>query len=106
MKFDNDPDKNQLGIPLWSERYTSNDVYRWQLAQVPIGHGLINTAYKVIFEESVDNTTVATPFSVFIDDIYIRDYGCLPPGDCDFENGFCKLNKTKNCFKILIVFSV
>ena len=29
-------------------------------------------------------------FNIYLDDVYIRDQTCLPPGDCDFENGLCK----------------
>ena len=29
-------------------------------------------------------------FNIYLDDVYIRDHSCLPPGDCDFDSGFCK----------------
>jgi hypothetical protein len=83
-------------LPLWSTYTynTNNDINNneWQIVQIPIGHGIVSSPYKVIFEKIVDISISGLPYGIFIDDIFVRDQSCSTPGDCDFENGFCTIN--------------
>ena len=88
-KFLNDQNNNSTNLPLWSVYSTNNDLNEWQIAQISIGHGIVTSSYKVIFEKVVDVNLAGLPYSIFIDDVFIRDQSCSAPGDCDFENGFC-----------------
>ena len=79
-------------MPLWSTYNTNNDINEWQIVQIPIGHGIVSSPFKVIFEKSVDVSISGLPYGIFIDDVFIRDQSCSASGDCDFENGFCTIN--------------
>lgn len=80
-------------FPLWTEPFVhdSAGIPSWQLAQVSLGHGLTSQQYQVVFEEYVEANKPGYYFNIYIDDVLIRDESCLPPGDCDFESGFCKI---------------
>ena len=90
-------DAASLDFPLWTERFECIDEqFSWQRGQVPLSSALTKSPYQVVFEAHVE-PTVDHPmpfFSIYLDDVFIRDQSCLPPGDCDFENGLCEfLNK-------------
>lgn len=74
---------------MWTESFVYNGISGWQIAQVSLGHGLTTLPYQVIFEEYVEANKPGSQFNIYIDDVFIRDQSCLPPGDCDFENGLC-----------------
>ncbi|CAF0741650.1 unnamed protein product, partial [Brachionus calyciflorus] len=76
-------------LPLWTEPFVNNGFNGWQLAQVSLGHAITNLPYQIIFEEYVSANKPGNDFNIYLDDVLIRDSSCLPPGDCDFENGFC-----------------
>ena len=77
-------------LPLWST-YNTNNENEWRIVQIPIGHSIVSSPYKVIFEKVVDVSISGLPYGIFIDDVFIRDQSCYSPGDCDFENGFCMI---------------
>lgn len=77
-------------LPIWTEPFANNGFNGWQFAQVPLGHAITNIPYQVIFEEYVTADRPGNNFNIYIDDVFVRDGSCLPIGDCDFENGFCK----------------
>ncbi|CAF0741635.1 unnamed protein product, partial [Brachionus calyciflorus] len=94
-KFTSD-NASSLGFPLWTEPFVNTEGDTWHLAQVSLGHAITNLPYQVIFEEYVSGSKPGTNFSVFLDDVFIRDSSCLPPGDCDFENGYCSWSLIQN----------
>jgi hypothetical protein len=81
-----------LGFPLWSQPPSSsnNSPTDWKIAQVSLRSGLVNKPFQVVFEQVIKGNRPNSQFGVYIDDVFIRDHSCLPAGDCDFENGFCK----------------
>ena len=80
---------SSIGFPLWTEPFVDNGIVGWHIAQVWLGHTTTNTPYQVVFEEYVNGNNPGKQFNIYLDDVFIRDQSCLPPGDCDFENGFC-----------------
>ena len=101
-----------LGFPIWTEKFLAwyDTKPSWQRAQVSLGHAFANQPFEVVFEEFVPaevgrgnggffGNFFGRPrrrksFNVYLDDVFIRDRSCLPPGDCDFENGLCKATPT------------
>ena len=84
-----------IGFPLWTEPLVSDFISGWRVAQVSLGHTITNAPYQVIFEEFVEGNKPGNQFNIYLDDVFIRDQSCLPPGDCDFDSGFCKYFKFK-----------
>lgn len=86
VKLDND--KLSTLLPIWMEKNFKQGY--WHVVQVPLGHGLSVNPYQIVFEEFVAKDDRSATFGMYIDDVVVRDESCLPPGDCDFEHGFCR----------------
>ena len=91
-------DPSTLGLPVWSGSYIEDTLRKywtdaqkraWTRVQVPLGHAISNRQFQLIFEQFVDADTRGKWFRSYLDDIFIKDESCLPPGDCDFDNGLC-----------------
>ena len=75
-------------MPIWTESQLSNDIDKgWKKVQISLGHSLTSLPFKVLIEEYVYGKGGAQQFSVYLDDLYVKDESCLPEGDCDFESG-------------------
>ncbi|XP_063956551.1 MAM and LDL-receptor class A domain-containing protein 1-like [Lytechinus pictus] len=56
---------------------------QWNVARIPLN---TNDDFQVYFEATVGDGILG---NIAIDDVDMYAGSCLPPGDCDFENGFC-----------------
>ena len=84
--------QDETGFPVWTEPPATNGLGGWKVAQVSLGHYLVDKPYQIVFQEFIKANAINISSNyIFVDDVFIRDQSCLPPGDCDFENGFCKL---------------
>eukprot|EP00795_Rhopilema_esculentum_P012712 gene12712-3431_t len=77
------------GTPLWNRTGNQNNVWR---------HGRVtlqsNSSYTVVIEGIVGKSYRG---DIALDDIYISEMPCPPPGSCDFEYGsFCTWNNVAN----------
>lgn len=81
--------KTASTLPVWTESSYNNDIVKgWKKVQVTLGHSLTALPYQILLEESVKVMTDRLRiYSVYVDDIFIKDESCLPQGDCDFEDG-------------------
>jgi hypothetical protein len=82
--------RSLVSFPVWSQPSITNGYFDWKTAQVPLSQFLVDKPFQVIFEEYVASGSPGKKFAVWLDDVFVRDQSCLPAGDCDFENGFCK----------------
>ena len=78
-----------LDFPVWTNKYIHLNFKMWRRAQVPINHALSSKPFQLVFEKYIPVGNESNRFTDLIDDVFIRDESCLPPGDCDFENGLC-----------------
>lgn len=78
-----------IGLPLWTEPLVNNNDKNWKIAQVPLSNQITQKAYQILFEHFIPGNNAAKLYNIYLDDVYIRDHSCLPPGDCDFDSGLC-----------------
>ena len=47
---------SSIGFPLWTEPFIQNssNTPSWQIAQVSLGHTIVNLPFQIIFEEFVE----------------------------------------------------
>eukprot|EP00057_Strongylocentrotus_purpuratus_P007164 XP_011661638.1 PREDICTED: MAM and LDL-receptor class A domain-containing protein 1-like [Strongylocentrotus purpuratus] len=71
---------------------------QWNVARIPFS---INDDFQVYFEATVGDGVLG---NIAVDDIDMYAGSCPPPGDCDFENGFCTWNNdpTSDAFDWII----
>ena len=83
-------DMSTLEFPVWTSHSLSYERESWRRVQVPLSHFMSSQPYAIVLEKYVAPSDTPTWFFTYVDDIFIRDESCMPPGDCDFDHGLCR----------------